>query len=665
MKRSLPARTAILVGVIGTVALFAAWTTDELPRAHANYHSERELEGFRTEFPLPTGENYYFVGSGACEGCHGLDNVPPVLANHTADGTDVNAVDSWRSTMMANSAKDPFWRAKVSHEVAVNPAHQALLEDKCTSCHAPVGRFDNLLAGGGQYAIELMVQDPLALDGVSCLACHMQDADSIGLRHSGDLKFDSTSKIFGPINAENLFGAPMEAFLGGGFSPQYGEHITDAGLCAGCHTLVTETVDLEGNHTGDHFVEQATYHEWLNSVFNPDLDPKGGGVTCQGCHMPRVNEPMVISALYDFLATEEYLRSPYGKHDLVGGNTFMLQLLKNNREELALTASTVHFDSTIARTTRQLQQQTLLLQNQVSQRTADTTFIEVTLTNLAGHKFPSGYPARRAFVELVVENADGDTLFRSGGWDQTYEVIGHDAQWEPHHDVIRSEDQVQIYEMVMADVNGNKTTILERAKEPLKDNRIAPLGFTSTHFTYDTVKVAGVPPADIDFNRYDNGVEGSGTDKIHYHVPMNGYAGTITVRSRVWYQSAPPRWMEEMFTHNTPEIDQFRDMYAAADGSPVLVKEHVVMDVSTGVDDLAELGVRIFPNPINDGQLRIDGLDQRVLGIQVFDARGALVHEQRSFRGPRLILPMTGAGTYLVVVRTEQQQFVERVVVLR
>ena len=89
------------------------------------------------------------------------------------------------------------------------------------------------------------------------------------------------------------------------------------------------------------------------------------------------------------------------------------------------------------------------------------------------------------------------------------------------------------------------------------------------------------------------------------------------------------------------------------------------MDVSTGVDDLAELGVRIFPNPINDGQLRIDGLDQRVLGIQVFDARGALVHEQRSFRGPRLILPMTGAGTYLVVVRTEQQQFVERVVVLR
>jgi hypothetical protein len=562
--------------------------------------------------------------------------------------------------MMANSAKDPFWRAKVSHEVAVNPAHQGALEDKCTSCHAPLGRFDKFLSGGGHYSIAEMQQDHLALDGVSCLACHMQSPDSIGLLFSGTLKYDTNNVAYGPYNAENLFGAPMESFVG--YAPHYGAHINDGGLCAGCHTLLTETADLSGQLTGDHFVEQATYHEWLNSVFNPEVDPEGG-VTCQGCHMPRIYDPMVISALYDFLDAEEYRRSPYGKHELVGGNTFMLNLLKNNNEALALTANSVQFDSTIARTTRMLKDRTLMLETNVAERTWDTAFIDVKLTNLAGHKFPSGYPARRAFVELVVETAGGDTIFRSGGWDGAYEVIGHDASWEPHYDVIRSEDQAQIYEMVMADVNGNKTTVLERAKEPLKDNRLAPLGFTNAHPSIDTMRVVGVPGSDADFNRYDGGAEGSGTDRIHYHVALNGYGGALTIRSSVWYQSAPPRWMEEMFAVSTPEIESFRDMYIAADGSPVLVKSNEIVDVSTGIDDLQELGVRVFPNPVRDGLLRIDGLDERVTSIQVFDVRGALITERipRSTPSLQLRLP-EGRGTYVVVIRTATQRFVERVV---
>ena len=660
MSKPLLIRTTIIAGVVSTVALFVAWTEGRLPKAHA-YHSEKELAAFRGGLELPIDGNTYFKASGTCNGCHGLDDIPPVLANHTAAGVDVNPVDSWRSTMMANSAKDPFWRAKVSHEVAVNPGHQAELEDKCTSCHAPMGRYDKFLSGEGHFTMAEMSQDAVAMDGVSCLACHMQGPDSIGLLFSGMLRFDTNDVVYGPINAENLFGAPMESFVG--YAPGYGAHVKDAGLCAGCHTLVTATADLEGNSTGDMFVEQATYHEWLNSVFNPENDPEGGGVTCQGCHMPRVNEPMVISALYDFLASEEYLRTPYGKHDLVGGNTFMLKLLKENRMDLLLTANATHFDSTIARTTRQLQNSTLLLENTVVSRTVDTAFVEVKLTNLAGHKFPSGYPARRAFVELVVENADGDTLFRSGGWDPEFEVIGHDAEWEPHHDVIRNEDQAQIYEMVMADVAGNKTTVLERAKESLKDNRLAPLGFTTTHASYDTMLVAGVPGSDLDFNRTDGGAEGSGTDKVHYHVPMGGYIGAITIRSHVWYQSAPPRWMEEMFSVSTPEIDAFRTMYFAADGTPVLIRSAQITDVSTGVDRASELGVRIFPNPVNNGSLTLEGLSARVSLIEVFDVRGALV--ARSINtgtgSLRMRLP-NGAGTYMIVIHAEGRRFVERVV---
>jgi hypothetical protein len=379
--------------------------------------------------------------------------------------------------------------------------------------------------------------------------------------------------------------------------------------------------------------------------------------------MPRIDDAIVISAQYDFLAAPEYRRSPYGLHQLVGGNTFMLNLLKDNNEALGLTASTVQFDSTIDRTLRMLQQNTLLLETNVTSRSLDTAFIAVDLTNLAGHKFPSGYPARRAFVEVVVENAAGDTMFRSGGWDDGYEVIGHDADWEPHYNVIRAEDQAQIYEMVMGDVNGDKTTVLERAKDPLKDNRLVPLGFTTTHQSYDTALIAGVPASDLDFNRTDAGVEGSGTDRVRYHVPMNGYVGLIRVRANVWYQSAPPLWMEEMFAYNTPEIEVFRQMYAMADGSPVLIRSAETTDLSVGIDDLAELGVRVFPNPVREGMLRVDGLDDRITSVQVYDVRGALVAERGNVSGRtwQVRLP-SGPGTYLVVIRTEAQRFVERVV---
>jgi len=657
--RTLSARTLAIAVILGLVSLLVAWNQDQLPVANA-YHSQAEIDAFRGGGQgLSSGANNFFRASGDCFGCHGPDNIGPVFANRDANGNDVNPIDAWRSSMMGNSARDPFWRAKVSHEVSVNPAHQEALEDKCTSCHAPMGRYDKHLMGAGPFSIAELVQDPIALDGVSCLACHMQKPDSLGLLFSGNLKFETSGILYGPYGGpeeEPIFGSPMAGFVG--YEPLYGAHITDAGTCAGCHTLITETADLDGNLTGDEFVEQATYHEWLNSSFNTDTDPENG-LSCQACHMPRIDDAVVISALYDFLTP----RTPFGKHHLVGANVFMLNLLKHNNTALELTANQVHFDSTIARTERMLQQQTLLIETTVIDRTADLASIDVKLTNLAGHKFPSGYPARRAFIELHVQDDSGNTLFRSGNWDASYEVAGHDADWEPHHDVITQEDQAQIYEMVMGDVNGDKTTVLERAKEPLKDNRLAPLGFTTSHISYDTTLIAGVPPADIDFNKYPNGDEGSGTDITHYQVAMGGYSGAITVTARVWYQSAPPRYMEEMFEYNTPAIDTFRDMYEAEDGSPTLVKEEVIVDTSLEIDNLVEAGIRIFPNPVRDGMLRIEGISEKVRSIEVLDLKGSRVallrpNSERSFT---VRLPES-PGTYLVVIEVAGKRFVERVV---
>jgi hypothetical protein len=218
--------------------------------------------------------------------------------------------------------------------------------------------------------------------------------------------------------------------------------------------------------------------------------------------------------------------------------------------------------------------------------------------------------------------------------------------------------------MVMGDVNGDKTTVLLRAKENLKDNRIPPLGFTTSHISYDTTLITGVPASDTDFNRYSDGTEGSGTDIVRYHVAMNGYTGLINIRARVWYQSAPPKYMTEMFAYNTEEIDLFRDLYENSTPAPVLVKEIEYTDLTVAIDDLRELGVRIFPNPVRDGILRIEGLSNRVNAVEVYDLRGARVAELVPASGQRawqVRLPNT-AGTYVVVVRTPHKDFVERVI---
>src|SRR6056297_2459291 len=323
------------------------------------FHSKEELEYFksRSANDLPIGGNEFFKASGECSGCHGPDATG--FASTDAEGNDVNVTSDWRATMMANSARDPFWRAKVSHEILVNPDHQVELEDKCTSCHAPQGNYNDKFLGNPHYSIAQMLEDPTAMDGVACVACHQQSPDSIGLLFSGNLKYE-TEIVYGPYDAPPaIFASPMLAWVQ--LDPQFGAHTTEGTFCAGCHTLITETVDLDGEFTGGEFVEQATYHEWVNSIYEETA-------SCQSCHMPRIDDPVVISSGYTFLEG----RSPYGLHHLVGGNSFMLKMLKENITELGLTATETQFDSVIARTKRLLQNETLDLELSQVSRDADT-----------------------------------------------------------------------------------------------------------------------------------------------------------------------------------------------------------------------------------------------------------------------------------------------------
>ncbi|MCB0313391.1 MAG: hypothetical protein KDH84_09035, partial [Calditrichaeota bacterium] len=70
--------------------------------------------------PLPTQESTIFSGSGNCAVCH-APGTPNTAALLGPNGDDISPVTYWRATMMANSAKDPYWQARVTAEVAANP----------------------------------------------------------------------------------------------------------------------------------------------------------------------------------------------------------------------------------------------------------------------------------------------------------------------------------------------------------------------------------------------------------------------------------------------------------------------------------------------------------------------------------------------------------------
>lgn len=596
---------------------------------------------------LATGDNGLFIGSGDCVICHGYDTAQ--IASVDLLGNDINVVDDWRSTMMANSARDPFWRAKVSHENHVNPQLQEETETTCTKCHAPMGHFGAIHNGAAHYSIDEMKEDPLAMDGVSCLACHQQGIEKFGITHSGDLQFDTARVAYGP------YFSPLESpmVMETGYKPVHSPHVKDAGFCATCHTLVTNVVDLEGNLTDETFVEQATYHEWQNSIYS-DFD---NTTSCQECHMPAIGKGQVnIVAGYE---TEP--RAPFYLHDLVGANVFMLNILRDNIEALQIPATIENFDETISKTYDLLQNKSLNLNVEVVNRTVDSLAIDVTILNKAGHKFPSGYPSRRAFVQVLVKNAAEDTLFASGLWDDTYEVIGHDDDFEQHHQVITAEDQVQIYEMVVNDIEGNRTTVLERMATPIKDNRLPPIGFTQEHEVYDTVFVAGNALNDLDFNRDGEGAEGSGHDIVHYRIPMQGNGEEVIVEVGVYYQTAPPKWMEEMFAVSTPEIDLFKTMFDQADKTPIPVKTDFV-EVQ-GVVPATDITVQPewIELEIFDTEVNINAKSQHKLNV--YNIAGQLIQTVEQRNNYTVYLPQTKGVYILNFVGANNQQYTRKVIV--
>lgn len=624
--------------------IFAALHIQMRQADNAMKHCIRPSERGGNLDSLFEGSNDVFSSAGTCDHCHGKD--PSGLASVDGEGGDINLVDDWSSSIMANSAIDPYWRAKVSEEVFLHPELQSEIENTCTKCHAPLGNFAHQMTSTGNYTISQMVADPVALDGVSCLACHRQMPQPEVAQHTGHLVFDPNQISYGPFTDPLI--TPMALYSG--YTPEHGNHITDSKLCAGCHSLVTKTIDLEGNLTNNDFVEQATWHEWLNSSY-PEQN-----ITCQKCHLQIAEgQQVILAAGYDTPP-----RSPFGLHTLAGGNTLMLKMLRDNRTALQIFASEQQFNETIAATLNELQNNSLEIEIVNTERSEDTLYLDLKLRNKTGHKLPSGYPARKMSVHVTLNNADNSTIFKSGGFDEEYYITGENSPYEPHHNIIDSEDKVQVYEMVMGDINSERTNVLNRGFVHLKDNRLVPLGFSSAIAGADTTEIV-LGTLDSDFNY--NPTEGSGTDIIHYKIPLDEYTGEASISVEVFYQSIPPTFTEQLFTLNTPEIEAFSGMMESVDQSPVLMKSiQIPIDEFVGIIDPDEI---VSPSVFVDLNNRIIIRNAENQSVDMYSTDGKIIYRDLKGKETLQLETSLAAGTYLIIFRDTFNHQVVKKILLR
>jgi mono/diheme cytochrome c family protein len=220
----------------------------------------------------------------------------------------------------------------------------------------------------------------------------------------------------------------------------------------------------------------------------------------------------------------------------------------------------------------------------VSEPTIDSRMLsaEVTVTNKTGHRFPSGVGFRRAFIEFDIldggsvdpttgqprivwssgrTNDFGFIVDKDGNILET-EFIGSDRNKkgpaQPHFwgkdRPITSSKQVQIYEELVKDSDGNFTTSFIRRDEIPKDNRLLPKGWTKEgpaprsfngeflHATFAEGDAAKDPT-------YNNG---SGTSVVFYEIPLSELPkgvdpSRLKVKATLYYQSIPPYYLMQRF----------------------------------------------------------------------------------------------------------------------
>ncbi len=555
-----------------------------------------------------------FITSDQCSGCHDASGTLSGMTPHMifqapgASPANLSPYGEWRYSMMGLAGRDPVFLAQLDTESTLHrrltgkPKGAAFVQDLCFRCHGVMGQRQFHIDRGNApdtLFTRKMLDDPkskygaLARDGVSCAVCHHMSDDKLQdpSTYTGLFNIGPADELYGPYpsdtdpsgakTGDSVIPRPMENAIG--VTPIFGTQVTQANLCASCHTIELPVYDADGNPVIEDGqpktdFEQTTFFEWLNSGFIT--------VPCQQCHMPdsydgtaleyeianiedstfpRVPQTGPSTRLPDSELTMES-RTPYYRHQLLGINLFVLEMFAQFRTALGLYQFDPNLPGTIAKVTLSQQAAVAGAVLQAQKSTATVTVqsaaianglltADVQVDNLAGHNLPTGVSFRRAFLNLQVLDAAGNVLWASGNTNSDGIIVDNSGTplvteffsptqqtFQPHFwtgNPITSDRQVEIYEELVTDPQGVLTTSFLSLDNRVKDNRIQPQGRSFNGPNADITAPVGTED-DPSYQR------GCGCSVVRYQIPVTAnLANAATLRATLYYQSIPPYYLRQ------------------------------------------------------------------------------------------------------------------------
>lgn len=516
-----------------------------------------------------------------------------------------------------------------------DPKKTAQVVDLCFSCHGAMGQRQLKLETGGkqlfqrEWVYETDKKNPhfesgaLARDGVSCAVCHHIKRDDSPLPDflrttlTGEFLYTKAEELGGPF--EDPAKPPMVNGLG--ITPVHDTYMKDARICGTCHAINLPVLDAKSDAhvdersgkgpdpydncplgNGHCSFEQGTYLEWLNSDFQNEIGKPGPlAQTCQECHMKGTFEDKVVQTKIAAVEDNQYPaaehRAPnaelnvpvrtsgYARHQFQGLNTFLLGFFSQFSNLLGVRTCSYmasgcsektwfsNIPTAMANFTEQARKETATIAVSAPTFANGVLTSDVTVTNLTGHRLPSGVSFRRAFIEFTATDANGNLLFASGrtnaagvivdinGKPLPSEYVGSRGPngmayqphyWSPGSPITRS-DQVQIFEELLKDANGKFTTSFLRQDVHFKDNRILPRGWT--HAGPDPKLFFGRPLEEThpdgvgaDAHYADPlGAKGQSVVRYQFPLPSGVDPATVNVSAKLYYQSVPPYYLNQRF----------------------------------------------------------------------------------------------------------------------
>jgi len=528
--------------------------------------------------------------SGNCMGCH-------------AGGTIEfhYPATSWKGSMMANAGRDPvFWAALDVANADGESIGVPGIGDWCLRCHVPEGWFagrvsktgDGGRVDGSNGCLLQGKHDDVPgfgndYSGVGCHYCHRAEPNGPNgepnYLESGDLWLDDVACANG--GSGPCRGGPYDYDSEGTNPPphpwKHSPHLSSSEMCGSCHNVTSPLnngvplrtlITPAGVDTGIAFPIERTYTEWLKSDYGTALFADGvesapvqnqPGVvvkqqqTCQDCHMEiaRSEDP-----------EEQFLGCFFGPnrngslsvHNFSGANTWVPKILKGEFPALGYDEA---FDQAILWSTALLTERTATLVTRgVRSGGGQTLEVEVEVTNLSGHKLPTGYSeGRRMWIELEVRDAGGALVYRNGSWDPASGELQRDAQTRVY-EIKQGIWDAESGTCRITDAQGRASFHFALNNCVAKDNRIPPLGFTGG----DDVEVAPVgatyAPVAPGSNRLRN------VDVAQYSIPVAGTSGALTVTARLHFQASSKEYIE--FLRNQAVERGFEGENQMCEGGP-------------------------------------------------------------------------------------------------